>query len=171
MLNRPIAFGFGSIRSGFGVWYVRNKSKKKKQKRRIFFIKQRHYWKTKSIQKLTRKATNTDSIFNIEYRIKKKKTKIKQTSRSVFLETKQIKEKKPISLCFPTFSLYPNTKQTQKIHPKSCIYLENIPKYGKTYFPLLSYIFSTPKHQAPSKHKKHILRIKKIVFSFFFFFG
>ena len=81
------------------------------------------------------------------------------------------RKKKPISFCFPTFSQYPNIKQTQKIYPKSCIYLENIPKYGKTYFPLLSYIFSTPKHQAPSKHKKHILRIKKIVFSFFFFFG
>ena len=82
----------------FGMWET--KARKKNRKEEFFFVKQRLYWKTKSVQKLTRKATNTDSIFNTEYRAtqeKKKKhktqTKIKETSCRVFLETKPMKEK------------------------------------------------------------------------------
>ena len=124
MPNQPIAFGFSSVWLGFGVWYVRNKSKKKNRKEEFFF---RQTEMTKSVQKLTRKATNTDCFqhkiqSNTGKKKKKKhktKTKIEQTSHRVFLETKQIKEKKKLfPFAFPHFL----STQTPSKHKK---YIQN----------------------------------------------
>ena len=134
--NRPIAFGFGSVQSGFGVWCVRNKNKKKIEKKNFF-----HQTETLLEDKIstkTNKKRNQHRIcfqHKIQSKTRKKKhktqTKIKQTSHRVFLETK------------------PNRSRKKK-----------------TYFPLLSHIFSAPKQNHVYVSRTYLNKEKPISLCF-----
>ena len=65
---------------------------------------------------------------------------------------------KPTSLYFPTFSQHPNTKHQAKKKKKTRnhVFIQRTYQNKKKkniyiYFPLLSHVFSPPKHEAPSK--------------------
>ena len=131
MLNWPIAFGFGFVRSGFCVWDVRNKGNKKKRFIFYFFcIKQRYYWKTKVVQKLTRKARPTQTLFstqNTEQHSKKHKiqTKIKPPSTtkgsnykvSSFFKTNITGSHKTCGIQVQAWVVWDEKNKIKKIYP------------------------------------------------------
>ena len=156
----------------FGMWETKARGKK------VFFHQTETLLEEKISTTTNKKSkTNTNSIFNTRQSNTGKKhktqTKIKQTSRYDFLETKQIKKIKikPISFCFPTFSRHLNTKQTQpkKKNLKIMYIFREHTKIRKNLFPFAFLHFLST--QTPSTKQTQETYTQNQEDCIFFFFG